>query len=320
MAKISVLPAVQYNSSQLISYQRVDGDLDHFLLVAASPATFAVSTKTKVFAVEADVLLPRRSKSGVPLIMDLWTGDMTPIGNYEEVSDTQVRVHVSLQAYQGMMITMAPLSQVPVHAVSSMAQSVHRKDAGLFVRSNVTGSFSSELSSGETVASVIDTLPAVIELKNWTLQVQDWQPTSDINSTDTIYVNHTLQMDTLAPWTSFPELQDASGMGWYTTSFDLGSEWPADAGAMLSIPNFVGSFRLTLNGEKLPPQDQLDVLFDVGPWLKQGVNTIEVEVATTLLNRMRVAEPSVYGIATRQAYGLVSPLDLMPYREAKIAP
>ncbi|KAH8882940.1 secreted protein [Thozetella sp. PMI_491] len=319
VAKIGVVPRVQYNSSQLISYQRVDGDLDHFLLVAASPATYAVSTKTKVTAVEADVLLPRRSKDGVPFLMDLWTGDVTPVGQYEEISDTQIKVHVSLRAYQGMMITVAPVAKAPVHAVRSTAQSVQRKDAGLFVRSNITATVSSELSSGEVITSVFDNIPAAQELKNWTLHVQDWQPTSDLNSTDTIYVNHTLQLDTLAPWTNFTELQDVSGLGWYTTSFDLGESWPADAGAMLSIPSIVGSFRLTLNGQKLPPQDQLDVNFDVGPWLRKGVNTIEIEVATTLLNRLRITQAGVYGVATRQAYGLVGPISLSPYREAKIA-
>ncbi len=101
-----------------------------------------------------------------------------------------------------------------------------------------------------------------MELKGWTLNVQDWQPTNDLNSTETVYVNHTLALDTLSPWSTIPELQDVSGIGWYTTSFDLGSDWPADAGALLSIPNFVGSFRMSLNGKNLPPQDQLDLFYD----------------------------------------------------------
>jgi hypothetical protein len=44
-----------------------------------------------------------------------------------------------------------------------------------------------------------------------------------------------------------------------------------------------------------------------------------VEVATTLLNRLRVSDPGVYGIASRQAFGLVGPVLIVPYREKVIA-
>ena len=35
---------------------------------------------------------------------------------------------------------------------------------------------------------------------------------------------------------------------------------------------------------------------------------IEVEVATTLINRLRTVTPAVYGPVPRQAYGLVGPV------------
>jgi hypothetical protein len=318
MQTLGVLPEVQYNSSQLISYHRVDGDLDNFLFVAASPATYAVSTKTKVYAAQADVILPRRGANVAPLLMNLWTGEVTPIAQYEELSDTQIKVHISLEAYQATMITLAPLKKTLVHAVATTAQLIRRDQTGLYVRSNVSGTYTTELSTGKTVKSTIGTIPPTLELTNWTLSVDDWQPTDDILSPDTNHVQHKLQLDTLKPWTSFPELEDVSGIGSYSTTFDLGADWPADAGAVLNIPTFTGSFRLRVNGEKLPPQDQLATMFDVSPWLKKGSNKIEVEVATPLLNRLRVADPSVYGVAARQDYGLVGPVTLLPYREVKI--
>lgn len=316
--KTGVLPEVQYNSSQLISYHRVDGDLDYFLLVAASPATYAVSTKTKVYAVETDVILPRRSANGVPFLMDLWTGDVTPIAQYEELSDSQIKVHISLEAYQGMMITIAPLEKAPVHAVTTTAQLVGRDAHGLYVRSNVSGTYTSKLSTGKTIKSTIGTIPPRVELRNWTLTVDDWRPTDDVYSTETVHVHHELHLDTLEPWTSYPELEDTSGVGTYATAFDLGADWPADAGAVLGIPTFTGSFRVRLNGEQLPALDQLGAEFDVGQWLKKGRNEIEIEVATPLLNRLRVVDPSVYGPAARQAYGLVGPVVVMPYRQVRV--
>ena len=56
---------------------------------------------------------------------------------------------------------------------------------------------------------------------------------------------------------------------------------------------------------------------DIGPYLVKGTNTITVEVATTLLNRLR-SEDVAYMSAKRQAYGLVGPVTLAPYGEAKV--
>ncbi|OLT37879.1 hypothetical protein BJF79_28695 [Actinomadura sp. CNU-125] len=57
---------------------------------------------------------------------------------------------------------------------------------------------------------------------------------------------------------------------------------------------------------------------DVGPYLRRGRNTIEVEVATTLNNRLRVSDPDVYGPASRQDYGLIGPVRLVPYAEEAV--
>ena len=46
---------------------------------------------------------------------------------------------------------------------------------------------------------------------------------------------------------------------------------------------------------------------------------IEVEVASTLLNRLRVVTPEVYGAAARQSYGLAGPVRLVPYVQ-KVVP
>jgi hypothetical protein len=321
LANKGIVPDVRYNTSQLINFHRKDGVLDHYLFVAASTASFAVTTKTPVYAVEADVYLPRQGKNGVPIIMNLWTGETTRLGKYVEVSDTEIMIHVNLQAYQSMVITVAPLSSVPVHATTSTAQLIHRNDTGLYLRSNVSGTFRTEMSTGYILQTAVSDVPPVLELHNWTLSVQSYEPTDDLNSTDTIFTYHTLTgLDTLAAWSTYPELLDVSGIGNYLTTFYLGNgTWPVDAGAAISIPSFTGSFRMVINGVSVPPVDQLDNMFDIGKYVMAGINTLEIEVATPLLNRLRVTEPTVYGGTARQAYGLVSPVQIMPYREVKIS-
>lgn len=310
-------PDVQLNAS-IINHHRVDGDLDYFLLVAASPADFAVNRKVIVNDAKADVILPRRSKKAVPFLMNLWTGEVTPIAQYEEVSDTQIKVHVYIKAYSSMMIGMFPVDKKPVHAISSDALSIRRDESGLYLRSNITGSYTTALSNGKKVSTEVKEIPEIRELKNWQLSVQDWHPTSNISSAETVYTTHTLKdLETLQPWTSYDELLDVSGIGTYTTSFTL-EKWSAGTGAVLEIPDFIGSFRMKVNGKRLPAQDQLDTEYDIGPWLKKGKNNLEIEVATTLINRLRVVSPAAYGVSARQAYGLVSPIMFKPYVEKKI--
>lgn len=76
------------------------------------------------------------------------------------------------------------------------------------------------------------------------------------------------------------------------------------------------TFRVWVNGVRVPQAGQLASGMDLGTLLRPGPNTIQVEVATTLFNRLRVVTPSVYGIASRQSYGLIGPVWLTPYGQA----
>jgi hypothetical protein len=73
-----------------------------------------------------------------------------------------------------------------------------------------------------------------------------------------------------------------------------------------------------VNGHRLDPVDQIHPVVDLGDLLRRGVNVIEVEVATPLSNRLRVSDPAVYGGTARQAYGLLGPVRLLPYGEARL--
>ncbi|WP_306189676.1 hypothetical protein [Streptomyces sp. MK5] len=42
-------------------------------------------------------------------------------------------------------------------------------------------------------------------------------------------------------------------------------------------------------------------------------------MAVPLINRLRVSNPAVFGTTTRQAYGLVGPVRLVPYGQATVA-
>ncbi len=137
-------------------------------------------------------------------------------------------------------------------------------------------------------------------LTGWDLEVEDWQPAG--------VTTHALALDALVPWSAIPELADVSGIGRYRTTVDAG----AGGRALLALGKVVDTCRVRLNGRLLPPIDVLEPAADLT--LRPGRNTIEVEVATTLLNRLRVTSPAVFGIAARQAYGLLGPVSLRWYR------
>src|SRR5262249_51925062 len=128
----------------------------------------------------------------------------------------------------------------------------------------------------------------------------------------TLHATHSLTLDGLKAWSDIPELADVSGVGTYTTTFN----W-SGGGAYLDLGEVFDTYRVSVNGVALPPADQLNTTVDVGAYLKPGENTISVEVATTLLNRLRAGDVA-YANATRQKYGLIGPVKLTPYGEAPV--
>jgi hypothetical protein len=139
-------------------------------------------------------------------------------------------------------------------------------------------------------------------LTAWNLEVEDWQPGG--------VTTHMLELTELLPWTALPGLADVSGVGTYRTTVHC----RPGMRALLDMGKVVDTCRVRVDGRLLPPVDPLRPVADLGPRLRPGLNTIEVEVATTLLNRLRTTSPEVFGIAARQAYGLLGPVFLRWYR------
>ncbi|GAA1652842.1 glycosyl hydrolase [Actinoplanes couchii] len=138
-----------------------------------------------------------------------------------------------------------------------------------------------------------------LALTDWDLEVEDWRPTGTIT--------HRLTLTELQPWSAIPALADVSGIGRYRTTVTV----PRAVRARLDLGKVVDTCQVRLNGRLLPPIDVLQPAADLH--LRPGANTVEVEVATTLLNRLRTTSPAVFGIAARQAYGLLGPVQLRWY-------
>ncbi|MBC6463856.1 alpha-L-rhamnosidase, partial [Actinomadura sp. HBU206391] len=315
LAALGLRPAVEYaQSSTLLNARRVDKGVDHYYLCNGKHAE---TPKPPVAAIDHEVTFTRADRKAVPYRMDPWSGEVERVALYTEAGD-RVTLRVALQPSEATVILFArpgrfggPGNGVP-HATHSEAGEVRYEDGRLVARAATAGTYATTLSDGRTAQATIGALPEARTLTSWRLRVEDWRPGR--TPTETAVTRHDLTLDALTAWLEIPELADVSGIGRYSTTVELSTAH----GYHLELGEVFDTCRVTVNGRRLPPVDLINPVVDVGPYLRRGTNTIEVEVATTLNNRLRVSDPGVYGGAARQRYGLIGPVRLVPYGEAVI--
>ncbi|MGN9816818.1 glycosyl hydrolase [Streptomyces sp. SD11] len=320
LTALGVRPDVGYaTASTLLNAHRVADGVDYYYLCNGKHAE---TVKPAVAAIDHEVTLHRTTAKGVPYLLDPWTGKAERVARYTEDGDS-VTVRVALQPAETLIVAIGrpglfgDRNGSRPYAVDSEAEEVRFTDAGLTVRATAAGTYRTELSKGRAVSATLKDIPEPMELTSWRLRVQDWRPGA--SATRTTVVEHEVTLDALVPWSQIPELADVSGIGRYRTTVTLGRGWTGGHGARLELGSVTDTCRVTVNGHRLDPVDQIHPVVDLGDLLERGTNVIEVEVATPLANRLRISDPAVYGGLTRAAYGLLGPVRLTPYGETRIA-
>ena len=311
LADLGVSPDVSHESSTVMHVRRTVGDVDLYYLANAKHAE-----NRRLQRVTQDVWLTSSRVDAVPLLLDSWSGEIVPIGLWER-DGNRVRVQVDVRPGQSTIVALVPPTGPDALGATATSGDGVRVDArGLFVRTSSDGHVTTTLRDGSVVLTAVDRVRQPVELTSWDLEVEDWQPGSA--PTETIRPVRSMRLDKLAPWSQVPGLEDVSGVGRYSTQVDLGSDWGSEDGALLEVGEVSDTFRITVNGHAIGPCDVLDTTVDLGPHLRKGRNVIELEVATTLINRLRMVTPDVYAVAGRQEYGLIGPVRLGPYVEPRI--
>ncbi|TYB52353.1 alpha-L-rhamnosidase, partial [Nonomuraea sp. PA05] len=306
LSALGVRPDVRYATpSTLLTMRRVDGEVDYYYLCNGKHQENA---KPPVTAIDHDVTLSRTDPNGVPYLLDPWTGGISRVAHYNQDGDG-IRLRVTLQPGQARIVAIGRPGLFGdrggrrAHATATDADLVRYDGSRLVVRAAEAGTYTTILSDGRTLTSRIGPVAAPTELGAWRLTVEDRGPARAVRS---------VTLDRLVPWSQIPELADVSGVGTYTATVQ------ADGPAYLELGEVTDTCRVRVNGRRPGPVDQLHPVLDLGPYLRRGPNTIEVEVATPLGNALRVADPAVYGGLTRQPYGLLGPVRLVPYGEAPL--
>ncbi|KAK6001478.1 hypothetical protein QM012_002809 [Aureobasidium pullulans] len=269
--------------------------------------------------------------SGTPYFYNAWTGEKTPVVLYQR-HNTTMTVTITLAGNQTTILAFDMKSngfQQAGHVEYSSGQ-LKTMSNNKYLINYGHKSCTAKLANGSTIQIPSSNL-SPIGLKNWTLVIESWTAPADLYDVEgTVKTNSTYKLSTLVPWNQIPNtnLSHVSGRGYCSTSFI----WPPSSsstvnltGAQLELGSIIHTARASLNGIALPPLDVTDASTDLTPYLRTGVNKLEVVVATPYGNalssiwstlRSYGAAPNVLAGASAPAvrqYGLIGDVFIVPF-------
>ncbi|MFJ9201033.1 glycosyl hydrolase [Streptomyces flaveolus] len=270
------------------------------------------------------------SGRGTPYLMDTWSGRIRPIGQYT-TDGSGVTVSVRIAAYDKVITALAepghePVAPGPRHVIASSSGEVITNGTKLNLRATRDGDYTTSLSDGRRDTVSVRGLTAPTGLDTWSLQAEVWSPGAkeyDTVKTTLDPVTVKARSDgTLPSWLDItdPDLTRESGIGTYTTTFDLPSSWKrGQDGAYLDLGDVLNSARVTINGHNVVVDQSDRGWIDLGKHPTPGKNTLVVRVATTLINAKRSKSGDKnYQSSAYQSTGLMGPIVLTPYRDTAL--
>lgn len=342
---LSVKPRVQVaalagSADDLHMVWRSDGPVSYLFLYNRGPsAIFNVSVEA------SDDVAPNQ--------LDAWTGTQEAVAIYSR-SAGRLHLQVSLRQSQTTILTFGAAAGAPRDHILSHSQNVvgarYGSDDKISVVVDDAAAGSVTLSDGSSKPipalaqannNTTTTLPA-IEVGPWNLTLQSWVPGSDVSKSES--VKQTLDLGpqgVLVPWSEMPAMQNVSGVGIYTATFERpggpSQQLPGsgeDAVTVIEFGPVLNTLRAWINGRQLPAVDVFGgAPVDISQYLVApggGPNSIRVEVASTLFNAVKARVdfvktngvgpnmPQFYTAAPWQPHGLVGPVRVRTLRKVTL--
>jgi hypothetical protein len=145
------------------------------------------------------------------------------------------------------------------------------------------------------------------ELTSWDVEAEDWQPSGKHRVR--------LHLDGPSDWRSIPELADVSGIATYTTTLNLEPGWNEGISEVcLDLGRVEGTIQVRVNGRLATAEAIALKAIDVLRHLRDGANEVQIEIATTLNNRLvalsNTDQPGVarFRFRSTQPAGLIGPV------------
>ncbi|PCG93418.1 Hypothetical protein PENO1_082490 [Penicillium occitanis (nom. inval.)] len=258
-------------------------------------------------------------------------GDVTSMSTYQQ-SPTHITVPLQLATNRSIIVAFHQSSQSGPHAQNTADGIVPVEANGnplTVLRSYDEQTRSIKLSNGK-FATLKPMTSQPSTLGDWTLVVESWTPPSDMYNIAARpqRTNSSYQLSTLLPWNEVSSrLANVSGIWYYSTSF----WWPPVTNADDLVSGAIShTATVTVNGQILPPVDLIWAKHNICSLLKQGENIVEVVVSTPLGNVLRnywdeletggkFATATMLAVPDEAAYGLPSPVKIVPYRKDQVA-
>ncbi|RMB84878.1 glycosyl hydrolase [Streptomyces shenzhenensis] len=314
---LSLLDSWKVTPAALHDLAGVEASLRH-----SSEADYYYFYNSTSAAVSGKVTL---AGTGVPHLLDAWTGEVTPIAEYVADADT-VTVTIDLEGRDAVIVALGGgKASRQTHATTVSAGTVRYGGKGQLIhRAGTAGTSTVSLSTGKKQKVTIGSLPDAVSLgTGWKLALESWGPDKDANTVDPTVSARTgisFTDTSLGDWTDLPatsaqltrlgvdSMSEVSGIGRYSTTFTLPKTWRSNVGALLELAHgddLVAEVRI--NGALIDDVDQFTDTIDVGGLLQAGRNALEVKLDTTLGHRTGATTSS-------QTYGLTA-VTLTPYVE-----
>ncbi|OJJ40082.1 hypothetical protein ASPWEDRAFT_191821 [Aspergillus wentii DTO 134E9] len=258
-----------------------------------------------------------------PYILNAWTGVQQPVLEYRRLNSSII-VPLRLGANQTVILAFDDSRDTPsLHAthLPSSAVGYEYSSHGLTLQVAASGHGNLTLSSGKSMTISKKASPS-FALHNWSLVAEHWEAPSNLSDASIIASkrNTTHALPGLVSWLDIPALANASGIGYYTTSFN----WTASDGdgAYIHLPPISQGLRLHVNSHLLPPLDYNQPKADLRPYLVTGVNQITAVVPTMMWNYIRSiydelevsgSPPLLTPLPGRVDNGLIGEVRIIPY-------
>lgn len=291
LTSLGVLPRVAFEeeNKNIFTFLREDQDIDYvFVYNYMYPQKEAFTTTLKF------------QRIGKPYRFYCFTGTEEEIAIYDQ-KDGNTWIDITLMPGEATIIALHKLEKDSLHGLSSNACQVRSEHGTFSIVACTSGDYEVVFSDGsKTEAQVI--VPENIMLPEWDLELEDWDEGDKVTITEdrglgiiTNEVYYTTKKrripvgkTTLIPWKDIAEVgPEVSGVGYYTTKVSLPSDWSNNNGALLMIESTNGNTAaIYVNGNKAPAYDFNKHSVDISHLLVAGDNVIQVEVSSTLTNRL----------------------------------
>ncbi|MBC5787905.1 glycosyl hydrolase [Clostridium facile] len=311
LTELNVQPDAQYSTpTDLLAKHQVDDNGDFYYLynynricaedanatLAKAGTAYPGINKDLLTAKSLDVTLKGEGK---PYLLDAWTGEITPIAEYQQ-NDGSVTLHLDFDKDEAKLIALLTdqeaiengLTPQSVYATDVTGDAaVNYQDNGMVLKSTQEGTYTVTANNNQIDKVVTKNIQDPFTVEEWNLQIKSLEKNE--NGSIYFYDSQWKELDPvtiteLKGWKDInPEWKNVAGIGTYTTTFHLDKGYDQGYGAYIDLGEVEDTFTVTVNGTKLPMVNQINTIVDIGPYVHAGENTVIIEVATTIYNQAK---------------------------------